>query len=99
MVISIPDITSYCKRRGLVFPSSEMYGGVAGVDDYGPVGIELKNNIKKEWWKSVVHNHDNVVGMDGSIITNSKVWQASGHVDNFVDFIINCKKCNARKIS
>lgn len=95
-MVSIDEINSYCKRRGFVFPSSELYGGVAGIFDYGPVGVELKNNIKKEWWKSMVQDHDNVVGMDGSIITNSKVWEASGHVDNFVDFIVECKKCNAR---
>ncbi|MDD5181779.1 MAG: glycine--tRNA ligase [Candidatus Nanoarchaeia archaeon] len=95
-MVSIDEINSFCKRKGLVFPSSEMYGGVAGIFDYGPVGVELKNNIKKEWWNSIVHSHDNVVGMDGSILTNSKVWEASGHVDNFVDLLVECKKCGAK---
>jgi glycyl-tRNA synthetase len=94
MVISVADITSYCKRRGIVFPNSEIYGGLAGFYDYGPVGVEIKNNIKHDWWKQVVHRNSNVVGLDGAIITNKKVWEASGHVQNFVDLLVRCKKCN-----
>jgi glycyl-tRNA synthetase len=93
MVISIADITSYCKRRGIVYPNSEIYGGLAGFYDYGPVGVEIANNLKSEWWNAVVHRNANIVGMNGAIITNSKVWEASGHVKNFVDLLVKCKKC------
>lgn len=93
MVISISDITSYCKRRGIVFPNSEIYGGLAGFYDYGPVGVEMAINLKNQWWKSVVHEHTNVVGIDGAIITNRKIWEASGHADKFVDLLVKCKKC------
>lgn len=89
-------IVALCKRRGFIYPSSEIYGGIGGFWDYGPLGIELKNNIKKEWWKSMVYQRSDVVGIDASIIMNPKVWQASGHVEAFTDPLIECKECHHR---
>ncbi|MCD6459894.1 glycine--tRNA ligase [bacterium] len=89
-------ITSLCKRRGFIFQSSEIYGGMNGCWDYGPVGTELKKNIKNLWWKDIVQMHDNVVGMDASIIMHPRIWEASGHVANFKDDMIDCKKCKKR---
>ena len=76
---------SLCKRRGFVFQSSEIYGGIGGFWDYGPLGVELKNNIKRDWWRSMVQLRDDVVGIETSIIMNPRVWEASGHVSGFVD--------------
>ncbi|MDP3771341.1 MAG: glycine--tRNA ligase, partial [bacterium] len=73
-------LVSLCKRRGFAFPSSEPYGGIGGFYDYGPLGVELRNNIKAAWWKRVVQQRDDVVGLDSSIVTNPKVWEASGHI-------------------
>ncbi|MBL7107008.1 MAG: glycine--tRNA ligase [Phycisphaerae bacterium] len=92
----LEDIVSLCKRRGFIFQSSEIYGGLASCYDYGPLGVELKNNVKKAWWKSVVHMHDNVVGLDCSILMHPLVWKASGHADKFADLIAECKSCNTR---
>ena len=89
-------IISLCKRRGFVFPGSEIYGGLAGFYDYGPLGVEMKNNLKSLWWKRMTREHDNIVGIDGAIITNPKVWEASGHVKSFVDPLVECKKCHHR---
>lgn len=89
-------IVSLCKRRGFVFPNSEIYGGIQGFYDYGPLGVELKNNIKKAWWREMVQNHESVVGIDGAIITHPKVWEASGHLSNFTDPLVDCKKCRKR---
>jgi len=89
-------IVSLCKRRGFVFPGSEIYGGLANTYDYGPVGVELKNNIKKLWWKYFVHNREDMTGIDGGIILNPKIWEASGHVKNFKDPLVECKKCHHR---
>lgn len=89
-------IVALCKRRGIIFPNSEIYGGIGGFFDYGPVGVEMKNNLKRYWWKYMVDDRDNVVGIDGSIITHPKVWQASGHVQNFSDELVECKKCHKR---
>lgn len=89
-------IVSLCKRRGFVFPGSEIYGGLQGFYDFGPLGVEMKNNLKKMWWDRMTKEHDNIVGIDGAIITNPKVWEASGHVQNFVDPLVECKKCNHR---
>ncbi|KKM61335.1 hypothetical protein LCGC14_1532710, partial [marine sediment metagenome] len=74
-------VVSLCKRRGFVFQSSEIYGGIGGFWDYGPLGVELKNNIKQAWWRAVVQERDDVVGLDASIVMNPRVWEASGHVD------------------
>ena len=87
-------VVNLCKRRGFVFPSSEIYGGFAGFYDYGPIGVEVINNIKREWWRAMVQENLNIVGIDGSIITHPKVWEASGHTSEFIDYIVECKKCN-----
>lgn len=89
-------IVSLCKRRGFIFPGSEIYGGMANSWDYGPLGVELKNNIKQEWWKRFVQQRDDVVGIDAALIMNPKVWQASGHLATFSDPLVECKKCHAR---
>ncbi|MFZ5366452.1 MAG: glycine--tRNA ligase [Patescibacteria group bacterium] len=89
-------IVSLCKRRGFIFPNSEIYGGIQGFYDYGPLGVELKNNIKSVWWKWMIQEHENVVGIDGAIITHPKVWEASGHVQSFTDPLVDCKKCKRR---
>ncbi len=95
-ITKLDDIVSLCKRRGFIFQSSEIYGGLASCYDYGPLGVELKNNVKKAWWKSVVQMRDDIVGLDCSILMHPLVWKASGHVDKFADLIAECKKCNTR---
>ena len=89
-------IVSLCKRRGFVFPGSEIYGGLANTYDYGPLGMELKNNIKQAWWKYFVQDREDMVGIDGGIMSAAKVWEASGHVSNFKDPLVECKKCHKR---
>lgn len=89
-------IVSFCKRKGFVFPSSEIYGGFANSYSYGPYGTELKNNIKKLWWKKVVQEREDIVGIDGPILLNSKLWEASGHTSGFNDAMVDCKKCKKR---
>ncbi|MCH8048760.1 glycine--tRNA ligase, partial [Patescibacteria group bacterium] len=89
-------IISLSKRRGFIFPGSEIYGGLANSFDYGPLGVELKNNIKQEWWKRFVQQRSDIVGIDAALIMNSKVWEASGHLENFSDPLVECKKCNTR---
>src|SRR2546421_2193788 len=86
-------IVSLCKRRGLIFQSSEIYGGLNGLWDYGPLGVELKRNLKDYWWRVMVHERDDVVGMDGSILMNRAVWKASGHEETFSDPMVTCKQC------
>ncbi len=92
----LDDIVSLCKRRGFIFQSSEIYGGLASCYDYGPLGVELKNNIKRAWWKHVVQMRDDVVGLDASIFMHPLIWKASGHADKFADLVSECKKCNTR---
>ncbi|MDR0785007.1 MAG: glycine--tRNA ligase [Treponema sp.] len=89
-------ITSLAKRRGFVFQSSEIYGGQNGAWDYGPLGVELKNRIAQNWWKEMTQLHDEIVGIDAAILMHPRVWEASGHVENFTDPLVDCKKCNAR---
>jgi glycyl-tRNA synthetase len=89
-------IVSLCKRRGFIFQSSEIYGGLNGAWDYGPLGVELKRNLKNFWWRVIVHERDDVVGMDGSILMNRAVWKASGHEDTFSDPMVDCRSCKAR---
>jgi len=91
--ISIDDMTAFCKRKGFVFRSGDIYGGFSGFWDFGPFGVEMKNNLKKLWWDYHVKNRDDVVGIDGAIITHPKVWKASGHVESFSDVLVICKKC------
>jgi len=95
-LVPIEKIVSLCKRRGFVYPNSEIYGGVSGIYDFGPMGVEFRNNIRRYWWWSMVQNHDNVLGIEGAIITHPRVWEASGHVENFVDQLVDCKKCKRR---
>lgn len=89
-------IVSLCKRRGFVYPGSEIYGGFQGFYDFGPLGVEMKNNLKKLWWDWMTIQHEDIVGIDGAIITNPKVWEASGHVKSFNDSLSECKKCHHR---
>ena len=89
-------LVSLAKRRGFFFQSSEIYGGIQGVWDYGPLGVALRNNIKRSWWRSMVELRDDVVGIDAGILMNPKVWVASGHVQNFTDPLVECKKCHQR---
>ena len=93
---SIEKIVSLSKRRGFIFQSSEIYGGLASTWDYGPLGVEMKNNIKNLWWKDIVTSRRNVVGMDAAILMHPEVWEASGHVKNFHDLKVECKNCKAR---
>jgi glycyl-tRNA synthetase len=90
------DIVALCKRRGFVYPGSEIYGGEAGLYDFGPYGVELLNNIKKSWWKANVQVREDMVGLDSAMFKNPKVWEASGHVGGFADPLAECKKCNTR---
>jgi len=93
---TLDKIVSLCKRRGFIYPGSEIYNGLRGTWDYGPLGAELKFNIKQEWWKAMVKNRDDVVGINASIIMNPKVWEASGHITGFNDPLIECKTCHQR---
>ncbi len=93
---TLEQVVSLAKRRGFVFPGSDIYGGLANSWDYGPVGIELKNNIQQLWWKHFVHDREDMVGIDAAIIMNPKVWEASGHVSGFTDPLVECKKCHQR---
>ncbi len=92
MGISIEEMAAFCKRKGFVYPTAEIYGGLAGFWDFGPLGVELKNNIKRQWWKHFVQNRNDIFGIDGSIITNRKVWEASGHAACFADLMLTSKK-------
>ena len=89
-------IVSLCKRRGFIYPGSEIYGGLGGTWDYGPAGALLKKNLKDLWWKEMVQLREDVVGMDAAIMMNPKAWEASGHVEAFADPLIECKICNLR---
>lgn len=94
--VSMDKIVSLAKRRGFVFQSSEIYGGQSGAWDYGPLGIELKNRIQSFWWKEMTQLHDDIVGLDAAILMHPRVWEASGHVENFTDPLVDCKKCKQR---
>ncbi len=89
-------IVSLCKRRGIIFPGSEIYGGLANTWDYGPYGVEFKNNVKREWWRAFVHAREDVVGLDSSILMNRRVWEASGHLESFADPLMDCRSCKSR---
>ena len=92
----LEDIVSLCKRRGFIFPGSDVYGGMAGTWDFGPLGVMLKRNIEQSWWNFWVDQRDDMYGVDAAIIMNPKTWQASGHVDTFNDPLIECKECHGR---
>ena len=94
--VTMEKIVSLCKRRGFIFPSSEIYGGLSSCWDYGPMGVELKRNVRNAWWKAVVQERDDVVGIDTSIMMHPDVWKASGHIDSFTDPLVECKSCHLR---
>src|SRR5512137_2904316 len=87
-VLSMDTLVSLCKRRGFIFPSSEIYGGLSSAWDYGPMGVELKRRIQDFWWREMTQLHDNIVGLDAAIMMHPRVWEASGHVDGFVDLMV-----------
>ena len=93
---NVDAIVSLCKRRGFVYPCGEIYGGTRSAWDYGPLGVELKENIKRQWWRAIVQSRDDVVGIDSSVILPTKVWEASGHLSAFVDPLIECESCHKR---
>ena len=95
-IASLKDIVSLCKRRGFIFPGSEIYGGFANTYSYGPYGSALKKNIKDLWWKRFVQERRDIVGIDGPILLHPKAWEASGHVQGFNDALIDCKECKSR---
>jgi glycyl-tRNA synthetase len=95
-MVSLDTLVSLAKRRGLVFPSSEIYGGFAAVYDYGPYGVELANNIKGAWWRNMVQLREDIIGLDSSIVMHPKIWEASGHVAGFADPLAECKECHYR---
>ena len=94
--VKLDDIVSLCKRRGFIFQGSEIYGGLAGTWDFGPLGVQLKRNIMSLWWKMFVEERDDMHGVDAAILMNQKVWQASGHVDTFTDPLVECGNCKGR---
>ena len=96
MMVDLDTLFSLCKRRGFVYPSSEIYGGFGGFWDYGPLGVEMKRNIRDAWWRETVQLRDDVVGLDAAIIMNPKTWEASGHVKEFVDRLVECNACKQR---
>ena len=93
---TIEKIVSLCKQRGFVYQSSDIYGGFGAVYDYGPLGVELKNNIANRWWREMTQIHENIVGLDSGILMHPKIWEASGHVGEFHDPLVDCKQCKAR---
>jgi glycyl-tRNA synthetase len=94
--VTMEKIVSLAKRRGFVFQSSEIYGGQSGAWDYGPLGVELKNRIARNWWREMIQLNDNIVGLDSAILMHPRTWEASGHIENFTDPLIDCKQCKSR---
>jgi len=94
--VDMEKIVSLCRRRGFIFPSSEIYGGLSSCWDYGPLGVELKRNIKQAWWRAVVQERDDIVGLDASILMHPQTWAASGHLKGFADPLVECKSCHLR---
>ncbi|MFR6055028.1 MAG: hypothetical protein ACLUHK_00180 [Eubacteriales bacterium] len=92
-VVTMEKLVNLCKSRGIIFPGSEIYGGMGNTWDYGPVGVEIKNNIKRAWWKKFVQESDNSYGVDAAILMNARVWDASGHTASFSDPKMDCKEC------
>ena len=93
---TMEEIVSLCKRRGFIFQSNEIYGGIKGLYDYGPMGVELKNNLKQAWWKSMVYERDDIEGLDASILSSPLVLKQSGHEETFSDPLIDCRSCKSR---
>jgi len=96
MTLTTTDLATFCKKKGFVYQSSEIYGGMSGFWDYGPLGVELFNNLKASWWKQFVKDKENMVGLDASIICHPQVWKASGHLDCFGDLVLTCSKCKSK---
>ena len=94
--VGLKDIANLCKRRGFIFQDSEIYGGIGSVWDYGPLGVELKRNVKDQWWKSMVYDRSDVEGLDAAILMNPQTWKASGHVASFADMMVDCRECRKR---
>ena len=94
--VTMDKIVAFCKRRGFVYQSSEIYGGIRSSYDYGPLGVEMKRNIKEEWWRRTVHMRDDVVGLDSAIIMHPKVWDASGHTATFNDMLVESRTSGRR---
>jgi len=95
-ILTVEEMSNFCKKKGFVYQTAEIYGGFAGFFDFGSLGVELKNNIKKELWNFLIYERNDIVGLDGSIITNPKIWEASGHTEKFGDLILTCKKCKTK---
>ena len=93
---TMEELVALCKRRGFIFQSHEIYGGLQGLYDYGPLGVELKNNLKQSWWREMVFNRDDVEGLDASILTKPSVLKFSGHEDTFTDPLVDCRDCKSR---
>src|SRR3990167_6293125 len=94
--ISMQKVTSLAKRRGFIYPGSEIYGGLANTYDYGPVGAELLRNIRSLWWEVFVQRRDDIVGLEASLISHQEIWKASGHTSGFADALVDCKNCKFR---
>ena len=94
--VTMEKLVALCKNRGFIFPGSEIYGGLANTWDYGPLGVEFKNNVKKAWWRKFVQESKYNVGLDAAILMNPQTWVASGHVGGFADPLIDCKACKSR---
>ncbi|MFL5957051.1 MAG: glycine--tRNA ligase, partial [Solirubrobacterales bacterium] len=95
-VVTMDKVVALAKRRGFVFPTSEIYGGLGSTYDYGPYGTLLKNNVKAEWWRAIVQERDDVVGLDSAILQAPRTWEASGHLESFTDPLVDCKTCGQR---
>ena len=95
-MVDLDTLSSLCKRRGFMYPGSEIYGGFGGFWDSGPLGVELKRNVKEEWWRSMVQEREDIVGMDSAIVMNPRVWEASGHLKSFIEPLVDCKDCKMR---
>ncbi len=96
VTVELATIVELCKQRGIIFPTAEIYGGVRSTWDYGPLGVELKENVKRQWWRTMVQLRDDVVGMEQAILGPTDVWQASGHLANFSDPLVECSSCHQR---
>ncbi len=95
-VATMEKIVSLCKRRGLIFPASEIYGGIANTYDYGHYGVLLKNNVVAQWWKAMIQERDDIVALDSAIIQHPRTWEASGHLAGFTDPLVDCRTCKRR---
>ncbi len=94
--VSMEEIVALCKRRGFVFPSSEIYGGLGSTYDFGHYGVLLKNNVKGEWWRAMIQERDDIVALDSAILQHPRVWEASGHLEGFTDPLVDCRTCKLR---